>query len=149
MQSRHAARVLCLDPTGQVLMLASVDADLTRWSAPGGDIGPDEGSHAAACRAVWQQVGLAVDDLGAAVAGSTAVTTWFAIRLQEFEPVPANGLPVQSCWMHPDELDSVGGTHRVEPDETSTVARQAHELLPLTAAVPGVLGTWWMDRVPQ
>ena len=153
-QSRHASRVLCLDPAGRVLMLASVDPDVTRWVAPGGYINEGESSHALACRSLWQQLGLAVDDLGAAmperdrvpsVDGLTHIT-WFAVRVQVFEPVPANGLMMDYCWLHPDELDSVGGTHRVEPEETSTVVREAHELLPLTAAALGVLGTWWTDR---
>ena len=137
--------MLCLDPRGHVLMLASVDPDVTRWVAPGGHVNEGESAHAVACRSLWQQLGLAVDDLGVALAVVDG-GTWFAVRVQEFEPVPANGLPVKSCWLHPDELDSVGGTHRVEPAETSSVAREAHRLLPLTAAEPGILGTWWMDR---
>ena len=140
-----STRVLCVDPKGRVLMLAS---GATVWSAPGGEPNVGESAHAAACRALWQQVGLAVDELGAALAVVEA-GTWFAVRLPEFEPVPASGLPVQSCWLHPDELDSVGGTHRVEPAETSSVAREAHELLALTVAQPGILGTWWIDRAGQ
>lgn len=148
-RTRYAARVLCLDADGRVLMTATIDPaepDVTRWVAPGGGLEPGESAHDAACRELWEEVGLRVDDLGPAVATTWSrfsfdrtryhqQNSWFAVRTPAFEPVPVAldslevAITVGTAWLHPDELDSVGGTHRVEPPETSTLAREAHERL--------------------
>ncbi len=123
-------RVLCVDGAGRVLVVGEPDGARTRWSVPSA---PGDGCdpHDAARAALVGAVGLPVDDLGPALPGAPG---WYAVRTVDFEPPH----PVRSVWVHPDELDALGGDHHVEPAETSTRAREAHELRPAALVRPTV-----------
>lgn len=83
-RTRLTSRVLVLDDHGRALLFltkGSVPAQHTRWITPGGGVDPGESHHDAACRELFEETGMVVDDLG--------------------EPV----------WTHDFDVDYVGGDH--------------------------------------
>lgn len=68
---RAAARVLCFDPDGRLLLIRSHDpADRAKqpwWELPGGGIDPGESPEDACRRELREEVGLAAADMGPCV----------------------------------------------------------------------------------
>ncbi|GAB3680455.1 NUDIX domain-containing protein [Angustibacter aerolatus] len=147
---RPAARLLCVDPSGAVLLLGCVDParpHLVHWIAPGGGVEPGEQPHEAVVREAWEELGLVLDDLGGAVARSddafswagqpiVGQNSWFAVRTPRFDPV-ARGMSddeaaatVGARWFLPDELGSLPAGEVVEPTRTAELVRRAHATLP-------------------
>ena len=68
--TRFASRVLLYDPDGRVLLFLDEFPDLpgrAKWITPGGGVEPGETAHEAAVRELYEETGLAVDDLGTIV----------------------------------------------------------------------------------
>ncbi len=64
---RRTSRVLVIDENDRTLMFltaGSVPAQATRWITPGGGVDPGESHHDAACRELFEETGLVIDDLG-------------------------------------------------------------------------------------
>ncbi len=99
MSPRHrpAARVLCLDPAGRVLLLRWRDPaeGAIFWEPPGGGLEPGESPLAAARRELHEETGLPAD----------AVLERSVVVQRDFEPLQPPELPAIL-----DELESAGET---------------------------------------
>jgi 8-oxo-dGTP pyrophosphatase MutT (NUDIX family) len=99
---RRAARLLCVDPAGALLLQCVVDPaepDVLRWVSPGGGVEPGESAHDAARREVWEELGLGLEDhgeQGGRMSNEVGYDgrrylghdTFFAARTARFDPVP-------------------------------------------------------------
>jgi 8-oxo-dGTP pyrophosphatase MutT (NUDIX family) len=122
---RQAARVLCFDPAGRLLMIRSVDpADRSKpawWELPGGGIDPGESPEGACLRELREEVGLEDATMGPCVWTQHALFTFAgwdfdqherlyvarsdgsiggATHLEAFEALAFQG----HRWWEPDEL---------------------------------------------
>ncbi|GAB1824182.1 NUDIX hydrolase [Herbidospora sp. RD11066] len=132
-ETRPAARVVCLDGDGRVLLLRWHDhvSDEVFWEPPGGGIDPGESPLAAARRELTEETGLpgeAVEDLWVSVERDFH---WLGVHyvktepffLARFEGTPQvasvdftseeTGTYRGHAWHTPDSLDSL--EERVEP----------------------------------
>ncbi len=156
---RPAARLLCVDPTGALLLQSVVDPaepDVLRWVSPGGGLEPGESPHDAACREAWEELGLSVDDLGGPVETMSnefgfdgrrylGHNTFFAVRTARFEPV-ARGMSEQeraftrgSHWLGADELHQlVASGAAVSPSAMAGWLPALHATLPAEPVRPTV-----------
>jgi len=143
---RQAARVICFDPDGRILLIRAADpADASKppwWELPGGGIDPGESPEAACLRELREEAGMATAEMGPCVwtqharfrfagwdfdqherihvarsDGSTDLET----RLEAFEALAFRG----QRWWEPDELMANG-----EP----TVPPRLREFLPAIVA---------------
>nr|WP_055510325.1 NUDIX domain-containing protein [Nonomuraea pusilla] len=85
---RPAARVVCLDRDGRVLLLHWYDrvSGTTVWEPPGGGLDPGESPIEAARRELAEETGL---DAGAVLDGPVSVErdfTWLGVRYVKTEP---------------------------------------------------------------
>lgn len=157
---RVAARVLCVDPDGRVLMVRSVDPGTPgeqRWVAPGGGVEHGEDPHDAARREVWEELGLSLDDLGERIRTSEdafsfdgtpylQTSHWYAVRTRAFEPTTSAMAADEAAtvrgvhWCHPDDLDALADRpgHVVAPAGTAEWVRAAHRVLPPHVVRPAV-----------
>lgn len=156
---RPAARLLCVDPSGALLLQSVVDPaepDVLRWVSPGGGLEPGEDAHDAARREAWEELGLSLDDLGAPVLTMSnefgfdgrrylGHNTFFAIRTARFEPV-AVGMSESgraftrgSHWLDGDELRALHDCGAaVSPDAMVQWLPQLHASLPAEPVRPTV-----------
>lgn len=153
--TRRAARVLCVDRVGAVLLLAGTDPacpdDPPVWLPPGGGLEPgDVAPAAAACRELFEETGLWLDDAGPVVASRRAAFSfagldveqdehWFAVRTPRFEPVTTG-------WSHWEERCLRGASwwrpgepvEGLVPDDVAPLAAAAHAVLPPQPVRPTV-----------
>jgi 8-oxo-dGTP pyrophosphatase MutT (NUDIX family) len=156
---RAAARLLCVDPDGALLLQSVVDPaepDVLRWVSPGGGVERGEDVHDAARREAWEELGLSLDDLGAPVVTTSnefgfdgrrylGHNTFFALRTARFEPV-AVGMSEQERaftrgvhWLDVEqlrELVDAGGV--VAPEAMIHWLPQLHATLPTEPVRPTV-----------
>lgn len=146
--ARRAARVLCLDPDGALLLVGGTDPARPHapavWLPPGGGVTAGESAEAAARRELFEETGLWLDDVGPAVTGRTVEfdfagrrfrqrETWFAVRVARFEPRP-------TAWTRWERRSLVGTTWwrpgdpppGPVPDDVVRLGLGAHRDLPAT-----------------
>ncbi|GAA4345125.1 NUDIX hydrolase [Angustibacter luteus] len=154
---RRAARLLCIDPSGAVLLQSVVDPavpDVLRYVSPGGGIDPGESAHDAACREAWEELGLTLDDLGEPVEVMSnefgfdgqrylGHNTFYALRTERFEPVPRGmddverGFTRGVAWWTPDQLDALlADGADVAPSAMAGWVRDVHHRLPVQPVRP-------------
>jgi 8-oxo-dGTP pyrophosphatase MutT (NUDIX family) len=154
---RPAARLLCIDPQGAVLLQVVVDPgapDVLRYVSPGGGVDPGETPHQAACREAWEELGLTLDDLAEPVEVMSnefafdgrrylGHNTFYALRTERFEPVPRGmdevelGFTRGSRWVTPDELDALlADGCDVAPAAMVGWVRRLHGELPVQTVRP-------------
>ena len=156
---RPAARLLCVDASGALLLQSVVDPaepDVLRWVSPGGGVEPGESAHDAARREAWEELGLTVHDLGDPVVTASnefgfagrrylGHNTFYALRTERFTPVPV-GMNAEELaftrgarWLDVDELAALvddGGV--VAPPEMLQWLPGLHERLPREPVRPTV-----------
>ncbi|HEX3005525.1 MAG TPA: NUDIX domain-containing protein [Angustibacter sp.] len=156
---RPAARLLCVDPSGALLLQRVVDPaepDVVRWVSPGGGVEPGESPHDAACREAWEELGLSVDDLGQPALTSSnefgfagrrylGHNTFFAVRTERFTPVPVGmneeerAFTLGAEWLGSGELEAlVASGAPVAPVEMVRWLPRLHERLPAEPVRPTV-----------
>lgn len=140
---RLSSRVLVLDEDDRILLLltkGSVPAEATRWLTPGGGLEPGETHAEAARRELYEETGLLVDDLGAAVwshdflpdyeggAYDTAHAEYFVHRTDNFTPSNEHWTPgelediLEVRWWSLAEL--IGTTEPYRPAELKDLLRR-------------------------
>ncbi|KQX69550.1 NUDIX hydrolase [Angustibacter sp. Root456] len=156
---RPAARLLCLDPSGALLLQRVVDPaepDVVRWVSPGGGVEPGESPHDAACREAWEELGFSVDDLAEPALTSSnefgfdgrrylGHNTFFALRTERFTPVPVGmseqerAFTLGAQWLGLEELEAlVDSGAAVAPAEMVQWLPELHERLPREPVRPTV-----------
>ncbi|MGN6299533.1 MAG: NUDIX hydrolase [Angustibacter sp.] len=156
---RPAARLLCLDPGGALLLQRVVDPaepEVERWVSPGGGVEPGESAHDAARREAWEELGFSVDDLGEATITASnefgfggrrylGHNTFFALRTERFAPVPVGMDDVERSftlgaeWLALHELEAlVARGAAVAPAEMLQWLPELHAWLPREPVRPTV-----------
>lgn len=156
---RAAARLLCVDPSGALLLQAVVDPaepDVVRWVSPGGGIEPGESPHDAACREAWEELGFSVDDLGSPVHTMSnefsfcgrrylGLNTFFAVRTERFAPVPRamsddeRAFTLGARWVDTRQMVALQAAGQdVAPEAMVGWLPELHSLLPVQPVRPTV-----------
>lgn len=156
---RPAARLLCLDPSGALLLQRVVDPaepDVVGWVSPGGGVEPGESPHDAACREAWEELGFSVDDLGEPALTSSnefgfdgrrylGHNTFYALRTERFTPVPVGmneeerAFTLGAEWLDGAQLEAlVASGAAVAPAEMVRWAADLHAQLPAEQVRPTV-----------
>lgn len=140
---RLTSRVLLFDRGDRMLLFLTAAPDtsgVARWITPGGGVDPGESHHEAALRELYEETGLALDDLGAPVWAHDFSVEWdaadhdtghaefYAVTVDNFEPSSANWTEeehidvVQHRWWSLSELIST--TEPYEPKELVNLMRR-------------------------
>jgi 8-oxo-dGTP pyrophosphatase MutT (NUDIX family) len=156
---RPAARLLCVDPSGALLLQRVVDPaepDVVRWVSPGGGVESGESPHDAARREAWEELGLSIDDLGAPATTSSnefgfagrrylGHHTFFAVRTERFRPVPVGmnederAFTLGAEWLGADDLSAlVAAGAAVAPVDLLRWLPDLHARLPREPVRPTV-----------
>jgi len=140
---RLTSRVLLFDRDDRMLLVLTTAPDtsgIARWITPGGGVDPGETHHEAALRELYEETGLALDDLGAPVWSHDFTVEWdaadhdtghaefYTAVVESFEPSSANWTEeehvdvVQHRWWSLSELIST--TEPYEPKELVNLMRR-------------------------
>ncbi len=141
---RLTSRILVIDERDRVLLFltrGSVPGQLTRWITPGGGVDAGESHRDAACRELFEETGLDVDDLGEPIWSSdfevdyvggdhdTGHAEFYLLRTSAFTPSRDNLTAdervdvIDTRWWTLEELSTTA--EPIEPLELrSLVARQ-------------------------
>lgn len=143
---RATSRVLLIDPDGAVLMFLQYGKDRAvapRWITPGGGVDPGESHDEAAIREVFEETGLALDDVPEAFLEEDFAPdqrwhpyqrghwAWYDIRADRFDPVRDGWTDEERAdvlgwrWMSADEL--AAEAHDVEPENLPFILRERIE----------------------
>ncbi|WP_165065196.1 NUDIX hydrolase [Marisediminicola senii] len=139
--SRHrlTSRILVLDESDRVLMFYTVGfpEQGTRWITPGGGVDPGETHHEAACRELFEETGMVVDDLGEPVWSydfdvaytggdhDTGHAEYYLVRTMAFTPSSLNWTPSEQVdvlehrWWTLDDLRAA--TDPIDPPALADV----------------------------
>lgn len=156
MKNRHrlTSRILVFDERNRVLLFltkGSVPHQPTRWITPGGGVEPGETHAAGARRELFEETGLAVADLGAAVWSldfavdypggdhDTGHAQFYVVRTTNFEPSSENWTPAERTdvlehrWWSIEEL--IATSEPYEPEQLVGLIRRQ---LPPVERTPNV-----------
>ncbi|BAM89011.1 conserved hypothetical protein [Bradyrhizobium oligotrophicum S58] len=80
MRERPSSRLLVIDPDGRLLLfkfvhLAGALTGQQFWATPGGGLDPGESYGAAACREMFEETGIRIDDAGPQIARRSVTFT--------------------------------------------------------------------------
>jgi 8-oxo-dGTP pyrophosphatase MutT (NUDIX family) len=143
---RRAARVVCFDPHGRVLMIRSTDpADTAKpawWELPGGGLDPGETTEAACLRELREEVGVGTVVMGPAVWTQHAQFTFAGWDFDQHEHIHvahSDGVADQPTHLEAFEAMAFHGHRWWDVDELMandepTVPPRLREFLPAIVA---------------
>ena len=153
---RVTARVLPVNPDGEVLLLQDVDPavpDVQRWGTIGGALDPGESHHEAAVREMFEETGLVIDPsaLTPPVHRSTREFSWAGVHYRSentFFAMPmAADVEVSFDHLVPEEVGSVLAWARMSGRSSATAppsaARADGVHQPQASTDPTSSGTRW------
>ena len=142
-RNRLSSRILVFDRENRILLFltkAPDTSEVARWITPGGGVDPGESHERAAVRELFEETGLAVDSLGAAVWSHDFTVEWddadhdtghaefFFIVVDNFKPSADNWTDeervdvLEHHWWSLSEL--IGTTEPYEPLELLSLIRR-------------------------
>lgn len=143
---RQAARVICFDPDGSLLLIRSTDpADAAKpawWELPGGGIDPGEDPQTTCRRELREEVGMATAEIGPCVWTQRAQFTfagWDFDQTERIYVATSDGRTDLPLHLEAFEAMAFGG-HRWWPiaefmdNDEPTVPPRLREFLPAIAA---------------
>ncbi len=138
---RLTSRILLFDRDGHILLFLTKAPDtsgVSRWLTPGGGVDPGENHLQAGLRELYEETGLAVDDLGEPVWSHDFDVTWdaadhssghaefYRLVVDRFEPSTAHWTEDEKVdvlahrWWSPEELMTTDEPY--EPAELPALA---------------------------
>jgi len=139
---RQAARVICFDPDGRLLLIHSTDpADASKpawWELPGGGIDAGESPEATCARELREEVGMATVDVGPCVWTQRAQFTfagWDFDQTERIHVATSDGRTDLPTHLEAFEAMAFGGHRWWDVDEfmandEPTVPPRLREFLP-------------------
>jgi 8-oxo-dGTP pyrophosphatase MutT (NUDIX family) len=144
---RLTSRILLFDEAGDILLMLTTAPDtsgVARWVTPGGGVDPGESHEEAAVRELYEETGLRIKDLGAAVWSLDFDVVWddadhdtghaeyYVVRTTRFEPAREHWTAEERVdtldvrWWSLDQLRAT--SEPLEPSQlTELVARHRYE----------------------